>query len=51
MVFTGNFPGRVFFHYSNHEKGVPEAPYKGIERVRGAPPGTESLGGHVKSGP
>ena len=38
------FPG------TSHEKRVPGAPFKGIERVRGAPPGTKNQAGHVKSG-
>ena len=37
MVFSGDFPERVFCQ-----------PFKGIKRVRGAPPGTKTQGGHVK---
>ena len=29
---------------------VPGDPFKGIKRVRGAPPGTKNQSGHVKSG-
>ena len=49
MVFRGDFPGRVFTKNS-----VPGAPFKGINRVRGAPPGTKkskwSLGRSRMSG-
>ena len=38
------------FSVTGHEKGVPGAPFKGINRVRGAPPGTKIQSGHVKSG-
>ena len=38
------------FSGTSHEKKVPKAPFKGIKRVRGAPPGTKNQIGHVKSG-
>ena len=60
---SGEFPFRGFevkwslvatslegFSVNCHEKRVPKAPLKGIERVRGAPPGTKNQSGHVKSG-
>ena len=60
---SGGFPFRGFdlewslvapslegFSVTNHEKGIPGAPFKGIKRVRGAPPGTKNQSGHVKSG-
>ena len=44
MVFSGDFPGRVFT-----ENRVPGAPFKGIKTVKGAPPGAKIQSGHVKS--
>ena len=43
-------PSLEGFSVTSHEKGVPRAPFKGIKRVRGAPPGTKNQSGHVKSG-
>ena len=48
MVFGGDYPGRVFV--AGHEKIVLGAPFKGIKRVQGAPPGTKNQGGHVQNG-
>ena len=40
VVFSGDFPGRGFLSLSTEKKKrVPEAPFEGIKRVRGAPLG------------
>ena len=59
---SGGFPLRGFelewslvatslegFSVTSHERRVPGALFKGIKRVRRAPPGTKNQSGHVKS--
>ena len=63
VFMSGGFPFQGFelewslvatslegFSVTSHEEGVPRAPFKGIKRVRGAPPGTKNQSGRVKSG-
>ena len=38
------------FSVTGHKRRVPEAPFKGITRVRGAPPALKNQSGHIKSG-
>ena len=60
---SGGFPFRGFelewslvatslegLSVTSHEKKGTRAPFKGIQRVRRAPPGTENQSGHVKCG-
>ena len=38
------------FSVTSHENIVPRVTFKGVKKVRGAPPGTENQSGHVQSG-